>query len=297
MNMRNIAATASLEKAGESRKIEMLIQPHQTLGLEPTLAVCQGNISAYLVVFPKRLLGEYFPGTLRWNVWVIRDDGSESFGQVLFSGIHPSGDFLGTAVLDGKVIAGQLAILSTDMNYIYNSYNDKELPIEREKFLTDPAYRKKMVQEVNRTVDGKDFNVSSLTSVPNFQDTIKSWNQIKFPEGYLLSPYGVEEIALIRGKNPQYSYFQKLIGTGRFAIRVGIDPIGMAIANAAGIAMDLIRATGAPSKGRDFSSVVSRREESFAVEYLLTLAQNEIKKRNEVNVALIKKSKNERSSP
>ncbi len=125
---------------------------------------------------------------------------------------------------------------------------------------------------------------------------IKSWNQIRFPEGYLLSPYGVDEVALIRGKNPQYSYFEKLVGTGRFAIRVGVNPIGMAIVNAAGIAMDLIRATGAPSKGRDFSSEVSRREESFTIEYLLTLAQNEIKKRNEVNVQLYNLV-NERSSP
>jgi hypothetical protein len=297
MKMQNINnPAASLEKVGESGKIEMLIQPHQTLGLEPTAAVCRGDISAYQIVFPKRLLGEYFPGTLRWNVWVIRNDGSESFGQVLFSGIHPSGDFLGTVILDGKISSGQLVILSTDMQFIYSPL-EREMPVEREKFLTDPAYRQKMIKEINRTVDEKDFNISSLTSVENFQAIIKGWNQIQFPEGYLLSPYGMEEIALIRGKNPQYSYFEKLIGTGRFAIRVGIDPIGMAIVNAAGIAMDLIRATGAPSKGRDFSSEVNRREASFTVEYLLTLAQSEIKKRNEVNVALIKKSKNERSSP
>ncbi len=279
----------------QSGKVEMLIQPHQTLGLEPTPAICRGDISTYLVVFPKRLLGEYFPGTLRWNVWVVRDDDTESFGQVLFSGIHPSGYFFGTAVLDGKITDGQMAILSTDMRFIYSPF-EREMPVERDKFLTDPVYRKKMVKEVNKSVDGKDFNISSLTSVPDFQSVIKSWNQIRFPEGYLLSPYGVDEVALIRGKNPQYSYFEKLVGTGRFAIRVGVNPIGMAIVNAAGIAMDLIRATGAPSKGRDFSSEVSRREESFTIEYLLTLAQNEIKKRNEVNVQLYNLV-NERSSP
>jgi hypothetical protein len=276
----------------------MLIQPHQTLGLEPTRDICQGNISTYLILFSKRLLGgEYFLGTLRWNAWVVRDDGSESFGQVLFSGVHPSGDYFGTAILDGKVSDGQLVILSTDMGFIY-SPQGKELMIEREKFLTDPKYRQEKIMEVNKTEEGKDFNINSLTAVHGFEKTIKTWNQIKFPEGYLISPFGFEEVALIRGQNPQYSYFEKLIGTGRFAIRIGIDPVGMAIVNAAGIAVDLIRAAGAPSKGRDFSSVVSRREQSFANEYLLALAEAEIKKRNGFNAQLLlNQNKNERSSP
>ena len=292
MRMENInSSPKNFAQAKESEKLEMLIRPHQTLGLEPTLAVRKGDISTFLVVFPKRLLGgEYFLGTLRWNIWVSRIDGTESFGQVLFSGIHPSGDFFGTAVLDGQVSSGQMAILSTDMNFIYSPF-EKELPIEREKFLTDPKYRRQMIHEANKSTDGKDFNISSLTVVPNFQATIKTWNQIRFPEGYLLSPYGVEEVAMIRGQNPQYSYFEKLVGTGRFAIRIGIDPVGTAILNAAGIAMDLLRATSAPSKGRDFSSVVSRREQSFANEYLMALGEAEIKKRNAVNATLLNRKR------
>lgn len=293
MRMENVNNPATFAQAKESEKLEMLIRPHQTLGLEPTLAVRKGDISTFLVVFSKRLLGgEYFLGTLRWNIWVVKTDGTESFGQVLFSGIHPSGDFFGTAVLDGQVSSGQMAILSTDMNFIYSPF-EKELPIEREKFLTDPKYRRQMIQEANKSADGKDFNINSLTAVPNFQATIKIWNQIRFPEGYLLSPYGVEEVALIRGQNPQYDYFEKLIGTGRFAIRIGLDPVGMAIANAAGIAMDLIRASSAPSRGRDFSSVVERREQSFANEYLLALTTEEMKKRNAVNAKLLNLLKGE----
>ena len=284
--------------AKAEENIEMRIQPHQTFGLEPTPAICRGDISTYLFVFSKRLLGgEYFLGTLRWNGWVVRDNGSESFAQGLFSGIHPSGDYFGTAVLDGNVADGQMVFHSTDMKYIYSPFG-RELEIEWDKYSVDPAYRRKKIQEVNRMADGKDFNIRSLTPVPGFRDVIKTWNQIRYPEGYLLSPYGVDEVALIRGQNPQYSYFQKLIGTGRFAIKIGIDPVGMAIVNAAGIAMDLARAVGAPSKGRDFSSVVSRREQSFANEYLLALAEAEMKKRNAVNVELFKQSQqNGRSLP
>jgi hypothetical protein len=282
----------------KKEKVEIFMRPEQTLGLEPTEAVIQGNISTYLVVFSKRLLGgEYFLGTLRWDGWVWGDDNVESFAQVLFSGVHPSGNYFGTAVLDGKVRSGKLIFFSSDMQFIYSPFG-KELAIDKEKFGEDPVYRHEKIQEVNKTEEGEDFNISSLSEVRGFQDVIKSWNQILLPEGYLISPYGVEEIALIRGQNPQYSYFQKLIGTGRFAIRLGINPVGMAIVNAAGIAMDLIRAANAPSKGRDFSSVVNRRVQSFANEYLLALAEAEMKKRNSFNAKLLSnQNKNERSSP
>ncbi|MFZ2193248.1 MAG: hypothetical protein WAV31_03315 [Candidatus Moraniibacteriota bacterium] len=289
LKMKNIKTVQ--DQQPEKGEIQMLIKPHQTLGLEPTPAICRGDISTYSVVFPKRLLGgEYFLGTLRWNVWVIRNDGSESFGQILFSGMHPSGYYFGTAVLDGDVSDGQLVILSTDMNYIYSPF-EKEIPVEREKFLTDHVYRKEKIVEANKIDDGVDFKISSLTGIKGFQEVIRSWNQIQFPEGYLISPYGFKEVALIRGQNPQSTYFQKLIGTGKFVVQVGVNPIGSAIATSAGFAMDLIRATGAPSKGRDFSSEVSRREQSFANEYLLKLAENEIKKRNSANIKLL----NERS--
>ena len=292
MKMKNVKTAQAQEI--EKGELEMLIKPHQTLGLEPTPAICRGDISTYLTVFPKRLLGgEYFLGTLRWNVWVIRNDGLESFGQVLFSGMHPSGYFFGTAVLDGDVADGQLVILSTDMNFIYGPL-EKEIPVEREKFLTDSAYRREKIIEANKTDEGDDFKIMALSKVKDFKDVIRDWNQIQFPEGYLLSPYGVEEVALIRGQNPQYSYFEKLVGTGKFAVQFGINPVGSAIVTAAGVSIDMIRATGAPSKGRDFSSMVLRRDQSFANEYLLKLAESSLKKQSQyTNIKL----SNERSEP
>lgn len=297
MQMQNIntdrQALAPLAGEVSERKTEMLILPHQTLGLEPTLAICRGDISTFLVAFSKRLLGgEYFLGTLRWNAWTVKNDGTEAFGQVLFSGMHPSGDYFGTAVIDGNVDDGQTAILSTDLNFIYDPFDGKELSVEREKFQTDPAYRQEKIREINKLADGGDFKISSLTKVEGFQEIIKSWNQIQYSEGYLLSPYGVDEVAMIRGMNSQYSYFQKLVGTGQFKIQLIPHPVAFAIVNALGVAMDLIRATGAPSMGRDFSSIVSRRDQSFATEYLLALAEKEIKMRNDANAQLLREARN-----
>ncbi|HBU25071.1 MAG TPA: hypothetical protein DEB07_02415 [Candidatus Moranbacteria bacterium] len=264
-------------------QVNLLVQPHQSLGLEPTRAISRGDISAYMVVFPLKLFGEYHPGRLRWNTWTILDDDSERFGQVIFSGMHPSGKYFGTEVIDGQVFSGRTAILSSAVDCIYSPY-EKKLSVDRGKFLFDPAYRKKKILEVNTDENGNIFNLSSLSRIDKFQDVIKTWKQIQYPEGYLLSPYGVDEVAKIRGINPQYSYFQKLVGTGVFRINPIPDPIGFAICNSIGVAMDLIEAGDAPSTGWDYNSEIpNRRNMAFIVEYLLTLAQNEIQKRNDFN--------------
>lgn len=266
-----------------SSNMSLLVQPHQSLGLEPTLAICKGDISTYMVVFPLQLFGEFHPGRLRWNTWTISDDGLERFGQVIFSGMHPSGQYFGTEVIDGKISSGQTAILSSTVDYIYSPLG-KEIAVERGKFITDPAYRKEKIKEVNTNENGNVFSLSSLSRIDGFQQEIKAWNQIQYPEGYLLSPYGVEEVAKICGINPQYSYFQKLVGTGKFRVNPILDPTGFAICNSIGVAMDLIGAGSAPSTGWDYNSEIpSRRNMAFIMEYLLTLAQKEVQKRNQFN--------------
>jgi hypothetical protein len=266
-----------------SSDLSLLVQPHQSLGLEPTPAICRGDISTFMVVFPLQLFGEFHPGRLRWNTWTIPDDGSERFGQVIFSGMHPSGQYFGTEVIDGQISSGQTAILSSAVDYIYSPFG-KELPVERGKFLADPAYRRKKIMEVNTDKNGNVFNLNSLSRIEGFQQEIKTWNQVQYPEGYLLAPYGVEEVAKIRGINPQYSYFQKLVGTGKFRVNPILDPTGFVICNSIGVAMDLIGAGSAPSTGWDYNAEIpSRRNMAFIMEYLLRLAQNEVQKRNQLN--------------
>lgn len=264
-------------------QVDILVQPHQSLGLEPTPAICRGDISTYLIAFSPRMFGEFYMGRIRWNTWTILDDGSERFGQVIFSGMHPSGQYFGTEVIDGQVSSGQTAILSSAADYIYSPYG-RELPVERGRFLSESVYRREKVIEVNTDENGNVFNLSSLSRIEGFQQEIKTWNQIQYPEGYLLSPYGVEEVAKIRGINPQYSYFEKLIGTGKFRVNPIPNPAGFAICNSINVAMDLIGAGSAPSTGWDYNSEIpSRRNMAIIMEYFLTLAQIEVQKRNNLN--------------
>jgi len=285
VNLELATASKTSKKEG-ANKINMLVLPHESLGLRPTSAIRQGNISVFMTEFPLQLFGEYFPGRLRWNSWTILPDGTERFGQVIFVGVHPSGYYYGVDVIDGQISAGQTVILSSAMDYIYSPLG-KELKIKRQKFLADPAYRKKKIKEANKIKGGKTFNLDSLYKVTEFQDVIKSWNQIQYPEGYLLSPYGIKEVAKIRGINPRYSYFQKLVGTGKFRISPIPEPITFAISNSIGIVMDMINAKQAPSTGWDFDSQISRRQMAFVMKYLLNLAQCEVQKRNIANAKIL----------
>ncbi len=294
INRVSVATIPKVEK--NSSNINMLVLPHESLGLQPTPDTCQGNFSVFMVDFPLRLFGEYFPGRLRWNTWTILPDGAERFGQVIFVGMHPSGYYFGLEIIDGQVSSGQTALLSSAVNYIYSPLG-KELKVDRAKFLTDPLYRKKKIRKVNSDKKGNLFNLNLLSRVPGFQKVIKSWNQIQYPEGYLLSPYGVKEVAKIRGINPQYSYFQKLVGTGRFRINPVPNPLAVAIATSVGVVMDMISAGQAPSTGWDFDSQISRRQMSFVIDYLLRLSQNEICKRNLANEKLLEALNASRRKP
>ncbi len=288
LQMKNIKQISSLAEVvpKKEKEINMLVLPHESLGLRPTKNVCKGNTTNLMVEFPLQLFGEYFPGRLRWNTWTISKNGSEKFGQVIFIGMHPSGFYFGIEIIDGQVSFGQTVVLSSMVDYIYSPFGE-ELKVDRAKFLASSLYRKKMIRKVNAGKDGKVFNLNLLSKVSGFQKIIKTWNQIKYPEGYLLSPYGVKEVAAIRGINPQYSYFQKLIGTGKFRISPIPNPIVFAISNSLGIVMDMIHAGSIPSIGWDFGSQVSRRQMSFVIDYLLNLAQREVQKRNISNAKLL----------
>lgn len=269
-----------------------VVLPHQSLGLEPTAAVCRGDISTYEMFFAKRLYaGEWFPGQLRHNTRTISDkDGSERHGQILFSGMHPSGHYFGKNVIDGQIFSGYTVIESFMGDYIYSPL-ENELAVDREKWRTNPAYRREKIIEVNTDKNGHIFNLSSLRRDDEFKSYIKTFNQLQAPDGYLLTPYGVDEIAKIRGINPQYTYFEKLIGTGKFSVVPTTDVVSFAFINSINILMDMIGAVGAASRGWDFGSQISRRQMSFVVEYALRLAEKEIQNRNTVNVELVRRLK------
>lgn len=272
------ATTRTIKNAslpGNETEKEMLIEPFESVGVSQTGAMKRGDITVIQGVFPDILFGEYYPGRIRWNAWIVsEEDGREFFGQSIFSGIDYSGHFLETIIIDGKVTRAKVIILSTLANYVYDLAGN-EISIDRKKFLlNEDDYRQKIVLK-------KGTPIGDMKKASGFHEMLKQWNRYQTPNGILLSPLGEEEIRLIAGINPQYSFSEKLVGSGRFSI--SMDPIATAV----GIGIDIFRASNGsvPSTGWDYNSQLpSRRNMALIIQYVSKMKQGLIDNINNVNM-------------
>ena len=265
------------EKSGEAN---LLIEPYQSLGLLETEAVRTGQTTVVQGKFPEMLFGEYYPGRIRWNVWGVDKAGHEYFGQALFSGIAFTGDFLWTVVLDGNISDSvSVMVLATGLDFAYDLLG-KEIKLEP-KFANNREYRREVLLE-------KGTKIGDMRKITEFAQVTAGWNRYRIPEGILLSPLGDDDVKLIAGINPQYSFSEKMVGSGHFS--VSIDYISTAL----GIGIDVFRSANGsiPSTGWDYNSQLpNRRNMAFIIKYVSVLKQNLIDNVNEVNRNLVAKKR------
>jgi hypothetical protein len=243
--------------------VNLLIEPYKSIGIKVTPAILQGKVTIVKGLFNNMLWGEYFPGRIRWDVWYVRDDGREFYAQAVFAGpSEETGANEMIFIIDGvraETLTAKGAQISTMADYGYSLLSD-EFPIERAKFINDKKYRH---QEISKN----GTKVSDLKIVSGFLSELRKWNAFKTEDGdTILTPLGSKDVEMLASINPQYSFSEKLIGTGKFSVTM--DPISFA----QGIAIDLIRAGNAPSKGWDYASELpDRRYMGFVVKYITTL--------------------------
>ncbi len=263
-----------------TNEIDMLIEPYESLGIMETEAVKNGDVTILHCIIPDILMGEYYPGRVKWSAWVVDTDGKEYYAQVLFAGVYYSGELRGVIVVDGKP-SGKAKILnlSTLVEYGYN-LNGKEYPINRQKFLHNTDnYRKEMVKKYGT-------EVGPYITKFDFLKAVKGWNKYQTPKGILLSPLGEKEVKEIAAINPQYSWTEKLVGSGRFAATM--DPIATAV----GIAIDVFRSMngGVPSVGWDYNSQLpNRREMGIIIKYVSEIKRELIRQINQFNAEKLNK--------
>lgn len=253
------------------KTMDFLIEPYQSLGVIETDAIKTGDVTVVKAIFADRLFGEFFPGRIRWNAIAEDQNGQEYFGQAIFSGISVTGDFLFTIVMDGKNIPSdaKALVFSTGLDFAYN-FGGREFRFDRDK-IGDGNYRKQFI-----LANGS--NISERKPDEIFFGLLKKWNRYQTPEFVLLSPLGEKELKEIAGINPKYSYSEKLVGSGHFALV--LDYVGTAMS----LAIDLMVAPGVPSEGWDYNSQLpSRRNMAFIIEYPLKLKQSLIKDINQYN--------------
>lgn len=270
------------EPQKKNREVNLLLEPHETLGIEITDSIRQGNISVYRGVFSEVLLGEYSPGRIRWNGIVRQEsDGKEFFAQFLFSPPDVNRNIIWMIVIDGNPDkTAKVTQLSTAINFGYSAFGE-EFPVDEPwNFLSDKdGYRAKFISE-------KGTPLSDLQKVKAgvfYRDILSRWNSWTTYNGQeIWSPLGEEEMKKISAINPQYNYSQKLIAKGRFMLCA--DPI--AITASAGI--DFIAASGSSSAGWDYSSEFSnRRNMGVLIAWVNQLKDANFRNANELNTLFI----------
>lgn len=265
------------EKPGEAN---LLIEPHQSLGLLETEAVRTGQTTVVQGKFSEMLFGEYFPGRVRWNVWGVDANGREYFGQALFSGIAYTGDFQETIVMDGNISDSvSVVVLATGLDFAYNLLGE-EIPLAH-RFPTDRAYRQKVILE-------KGTKIGDMKKITGFEQVIAAWNKYRIPEGILLSPLSYNDVRTIAGINPQYSVSEKLVATGQVSASIAWHPIYTAVE----VGLSMFRASNGsvPSIGWDYNSQIpSRRNMAFIIKYAMEMQQRLVDNLNRVNVECMRK--------
>lgn len=254
-------------------EVNLLLEPYESLGLKETEAIRKNEITAVYGIFPDILFGEYFPGRIRWNGWVIDGNDREYFAQSLFSGVDYSGYFLETIIIDAVQLSSgaKMVIFSTAGDFIYDLAGN-EYAIERKKFVSDNKYRSQIVRE-------KGTPIGDLKKISGFPEIISNWNRYKTESGILLSPLGEKDIKLIAAINPQYTFFEKWVGSNHSSI--SIDWIAVAV----GISLDILRTSNVPTTGWDYNSQLpSRRNMAFIIKYVAEMKQRLIKNINQQNI-------------
>ncbi len=244
---------------GDDRKkivVNLSIEPYSTLGILKTKAISENRFTAVEGVVSDIRFGEYFPGSIGGKCWAASAE-KEYFCQSVLYRLGADSFFRAAYVIDAapeEAAKTKIIAISIKGDYAYD-LSGKEFPVDR-KIYEDGKLRMEFLEK----------NGTAAVSVPLVLDLdkiIANWNEYSAPEGILLSPLGEKEVKYIAGINPQYTFTEKIIGTGNFTLKP--DPIG----SAAGLALDVFRAMNAPTIGWDYNSQLpSRRNMGLIIEYV-----------------------------
>jgi len=258
----NPVSADSTSDSSKDQQVDLLLEPYECVGLKLTPAIKKGEVSIYRGIVSDVILGEYYPGRIRWNGIVVQENGKEFFAQFLFSSPDWSGNFLWTIIVDGyPESTAKIVQISTLVEFVYDAFG-YECPISnRDDFLKNESFRKEFVLN-NGT------KLSELQSVDKntfYREVLLQWNAWGTDKGKILSPLGLEEVQAIAAINPQYGFGQKLIADGRFSL--SLDPIATSVS----MGIDIFRSSSGavPSTGWDYNSEFpNRRNMGLIFEYI-----------------------------
>lgn len=240
------------------------IDPVMFSGLPWTDALKSSDFVVALSKFPTtpESYAEWDPLRIRYQAYAIGADGREYQTHAVFAG------FIGCAPRYFIFVEGlknlpadvKAVTLSTLLDRAYDLHGQEVKPFDAPKFKKSASYRKELVQR-------EGTSLAAVRPVRGMDRAFAQWSVYNTPSGQIVTPFDAEKVKYLAGLNPQYSYWEKVIGSTRASISP--DYVSTVI----GAVFDLITAGQVQPRGFDYESTQSRRQQGYNMVALESLRQ------------------------
>lgn len=241
---------------GSSEKVvrSISIDPVMFSGMPWTSDLKHGNFVTVLGRFPQtqEAYAEWDPLRIRYQAHAVSTSGTEYVAHAMFAGFPPCSQIPVSIIfvegLKRPTAEVKVITLSTLLDRAYRPDGTEIKGFEAAKFQTSAAYRRDFVL-------ANGGQLASLRQIADVDQAFRAWSVYKTPSGEIITPLEPQKVKYLSGINPQYSYWEKVIGTTRASVSPDL------MATAIGFAFDLIYASSAKSQGFDHSATITRAQQ------------------------------------
>lgn len=256
--------TIRLMDGGKDGKIvrEVGIDPVMFAGLPWSDNLKDGNFVVVLGNFPQtpESYAEWDPLRIRYQAHAIGADGREYVAHAVFAGYiqcHPR-FFIFVEGLRKPATDVKVVTLSTLLDRGFTAEGKPIKGFDAAKFQSDAKYRRELVSREGTAL-------TAVRQINGMERAFDYWTVYQTKSGQIAVPLDPEKVKFLSGINPQYAYWEKVVGTTKGS--VSPDYVGTAL----GVVFDLIQAGSANSKGFDYESVMSRKQQGYNLVFMEAL--------------------------
>lgn len=233
------------------------IDPVALAGIPLSDDIRSGNFIALLAAFPDtdEAVAEYDPFRVSYPCYAVDASGRSYPAHALFAG-YVGMRVSAVVLVEGLKVPRQdvrIVWLSTRVRKAFTLTGTETVGFDAKRFQSSSVFREEFTM-VNGTAS------TSLKIVSGMDRAIASWRVYETKAGTIASPFTMDQIQFLAGKNPMYSFREKLIGTGSGSVSVTFNPTQDLIVNAAQLGFNLAVAAGSEPMGFDYESKVSRTD-------------------------------------
>lgn len=250
---------------GKEAKVvrSMDIDPVMFSGLPWTDDLRSGRFVTLLASFPatSETWAEWDPLRIRYQAHAVGSDGREYPAYAVFAGYIGCSPryFVFVEGLQKPEADVKAVTFSTLLDRAYD-LRGREVKFDAAKFRKEASYRKEFVQSEGTATD-------AVRPVQGMRRAFDGWNVYDTKSGRIATPLDQTQVKYLSGINPQYSYWEKVIGTTRGVVTP--DYTTMVIS----YVFELIEAGQVKPQGFDYNSTTNRMRQGYNLAVLESLRQ------------------------